>query len=204
MANIGDVIENQTSNAASNNYVTVIPVDYSTNLIYNSQTPDYIVEQYSDFSKRAHDDYIQTEDVQNDQGALYSVSQRVQSVNANYSNACPTDKYGPEQKCSAVEGNWNREVDKPENANAKPSNEKVNNDIDNSPIPPMATANTSTTNENIVGPVLPTCVYLHDRVAIMLEIEDSTSATVDLMCNAIVSADEVGLNKQLKIAHLQQ
>lgn len=46
MANIGDVIENQTSNAASNNYVTVIPVDYSTNLIYNSQTPDYIVEQY--------------------------------------------------------------------------------------------------------------------------------------------------------------
>lgn len=70
-------------------------------------------------------------------------------------------------------------------------------DIDNSPIPPMATANTSTTNENIVGPVLPTCVYLHDRVAIMLEIEDSTSATVDLMCNAIVSADEVGLNKQL-------
>lgn len=47
MSNITDVIENQPSNGVQpNNYVTVIPVDYSTNLIYNSQTPDYIVEQY--------------------------------------------------------------------------------------------------------------------------------------------------------------
>lgn len=55
----------------------------------------------------------------------------------------------------------------------------------------------ATTTEKTAGPILPTCIYLHDRVAVMLEIEDSTSATVDLICNAIVNADELGLNKQL-------
>lgn len=84
---------------------------------------------FSDFSKRSHDDYIQTEDmVQNDQGALYSVSQRVQPANTNYSNVCPQEVYVTEQKCPGVEGNWNRDIDseKQEDANGKIPNENPN------------------------------------------------------------------------------
>lgn len=70
-------------------------------------------------------------------------------------------------------------------------------DVDCPSGPPMAAITSTSTSETVNTAIFPTCVYLHDRVAIMLEIEDSTSATVDLMCNAIVNADELGLNKQL-------
>lgn len=38
--------DSQQLTTQSNNYVTVIPVEYSRSRSYNAQTPDYMVEQY--------------------------------------------------------------------------------------------------------------------------------------------------------------
>lgn len=56
---------------------------------------------------------------------------------------------------------------------------------------------TAGTCETFQGLVIPTCVYLHSNTAIVMEIEDTPSATSDLICQAIVNCDELGLNKQL-------
>ncbi|KAJ3649543.1 hypothetical protein Zmor_021280 [Zophobas morio] len=89
-----------------NSYVTVIPVEYPRNRGYNTQNPEYMVEQY-----RSHDDYIQTEDLSSSQGALYSVSQRVPTVSASYSSLCATDTgYATEQPTfPGVQSDWERE-----------------------------------------------------------------------------------------------
>lgn len=56
-------------------------------------------------------------------------------------------------------------------------------------------ASYSTPNEPLQG-VIPTCVYLHSRTAILMEIEDTPTATSDLICQAIVQSEELGLNRQ--------
>lgn len=56
---------------------------------------------------------------------------------------------------------------------------------------------TASISESLQGPIIPTCVFLHNRTAVMMEIEDTPTATCDLMCQAIVNSDELGLNKQL-------
>lgn len=47
------------------------------------------------------------------------------------------------------------------------------------------------------GPIIPTCIYLHSHIAIMMEIEDTPTACSELLCQAIVNCDELGLNKQV-------
>lgn len=54
-----------------------------------------------------------------------------------------------------------------------------------------------TINEPFEGPVIPLCVYLHNKTVIMMEIEDTPAATCELICQAIVNCDEFGLNKVL-------
>ncbi|KAF2904744.1 hypothetical protein ILUMI_01432 [Ignelater luminosus] len=98
--------DTQQLTTQSNNYVTVIPVEYPRSRGYNAQTPDYMVEQY-----RTHDDYIQTEDLSSSQGALYSVSQRVPPVSTTYASLCPTEgDYTSEQGgYSTLTSDWERE-----------------------------------------------------------------------------------------------
>lgn len=61
----------------------------------------------------------------------------------------------------------------------------------------IASASAIAPVEQFQGPVIPTCVYLHSNTAIMMEIEDTPSGTCDLLCQAIINCDELGLNKQL-------
>ncbi|KAH0808319.1 hypothetical protein MTP99_001956 [Tenebrio molitor] len=100
-ANVPDTKDIQQSN-----YVTVIPVEFPRNRVYNNQNPEYLVEQY-----RTHDDYLQTEDLSSSQGALYSVSQRVPTVSASYSSLCGTDTgYATEQTTyPGMQSDWERE-----------------------------------------------------------------------------------------------
>ncbi|KAJ8924194.1 hypothetical protein NQ315_006985 [Exocentrus adspersus] len=96
----------------SNSYnVTVIPVEFNRNRVYNTQNPDYAMEQFSDYQGRTHDDYVQTEELSSSQGALYSVSQRLPPVNTSYSNLCATDvNYNADKvSYSGIQQDWDRE-----------------------------------------------------------------------------------------------
>lgn len=63
---------------------------------------------------------------------------------------------------------------------------------------PLSNSTTSQPRcEPFQGPVIPTCVYLHNKTAILMEIEDTPSATVELITNAIANSEELGLSKLL-------
>ncbi|CAH1365695.1 unnamed protein product [Tenebrio molitor] len=196
-ANVPDTKDIQQSN-----YVTVIPVEFPRNRVYNNQNPEYLVEQY-----RTHDDYLQTEDLSSSQGALYSVSQRVPTVSASYSSLCGTDTgYATEQTTyPGMQSDWERErtvstTDTTKDASSDVLSDKQTNDSNTTASVPSSIASVSaipTTCEQLQGPIIPTSVYLHSNTAIMMEIEDTPSATCDVLCQAIVNSDELGLNKQL-------
>lgn len=59
------------------------------------------------------------------------------------------------------------------------------------------TPSRSTTAEELQGPIVPINVYLHNHVAIMLEIEDTPSTTCELIFQTILNCEELSLNKQL-------
>lgn len=65
---------------------------------------------------------------------------------------------------------------------------------------PSSIASSGTTQnvvcEPLQGPIIPTCVYLHCKTALLMEIEDTPSATCELLCQAIVNCEELGLGKQ--------
>lgn len=65
--------------------------------------------------------------------------------------------------------------------------------VSGSMLPPLE-ATTAT-----LGPLVPTCVYMHNDVAIMLDVEDSPNASADHLMMAIVNSDELGLNKQVAL-----
>ncbi|KAF7280697.1 hypothetical protein GWI33_005554 [Rhynchophorus ferrugineus] len=84
--------------------------------------------------------------------------------------------------------------------------EAIRNFTDVNQINKSATATSSTANNNaqnssmaepFQGPVIPMCVYLHNKTVIMMEIEDTPSATCELICQAIINCEELGLNKNL-------
>lgn len=63
---------------------------------------------------------------------------------------------------------------------------------------PGPSENLTLTKELLLqGPVIPMCIYLHSNVALMMEVEDTPTATTDLICQAIINCDELGLNKQV-------
>lgn len=53
---------------------------------------------YSDYSTKPHDEYIQTDDLPSNQGALYSVSQRVPNVNTNFTGLCSSETAYPSEQ----------------------------------------------------------------------------------------------------------
>lgn len=53
------------------------------------------------------------------------------------------------------------------------------------------------TSEPLQGIVIPMCVYLHNQTALLMEVEDTPTATCEILCQAILNCEEVGLNKQL-------
>ncbi|KAJ8963279.1 hypothetical protein NQ318_018746 [Aromia moschata] len=61
----------------------------------------------------------------------------------------------------------------------------------------ISSAPTTSTTEPLQGLIIPANVYLHNRTVIAMEIEDTPTATCDLICQAIINSDELGLNKQL-------
>ncbi|XP_050308256.1 putative FERM domain-containing protein FRMD8P1 [Anthonomus grandis grandis] len=61
----------------------------------------------------------------------------------------------------------------------------------------ILSAASSTQNEPFEGLVIPMCVYLHNKTVIIMEIEDTPNATCELVCQSIVSCEELGPNKTL-------
>lgn len=61
----------------------------------------------------------------------------------------------------------------------------------------VTTTVSSSSAETMQGVVVPTCIYLHNYTALLMEVEDTPSATCDVLCQAILNSEEVGLNKQL-------
>lgn len=61
--------------------------------------------------KKIHDDF-KPEGMTNNQGILYSVSQRVAPANSNFSNLCQNESnFPPEQVAySSMSGEWDREL----------------------------------------------------------------------------------------------
>ncbi|KAJ8924195.1 hypothetical protein NQ315_006986 [Exocentrus adspersus] len=66
-------------------------------------------------------------------------------------------------------------------------------------VPSSTSSNCQTTSisETLQSPVIPTSAFLHNRTAIMMEIEDTPTANVELISQAIINSDELALNKQL-------
>ncbi|CAH1954878.1 unnamed protein product [Acanthoscelides obtectus] len=186
----------------SNYNVTVIPVEFNRGRVYSSQNSDYLSESYS----RTHDDYSQTEELSSSQNALYSVSQRLPPVSTSFSNLCSSESsYVSEQvNYQNVKAEWERErtistSDSTKDGSStddKQTSESTTASVQAS----LASANnpsTSSSTEPFQGPIIPTSVYLHSRTAIIMEIEDTPSATCELLCQAIINSDELGLNKVL-------
>nr|XP_023021198.1 FERM domain-containing protein 8 isoform X2 [Leptinotarsa decemlineata] len=179
----------------SNYNVTVIPVEFNRNRVYNGQNADYLVEPYS----RTHDDYSQTEDISG-QGTLYSVSQRLPQLNASYSNPPGNEGgFGDQVKYTNKQPEWDNEKDHSTTDDKIPTIEsKQPNESAPATVPTSSKGViTNGIAEQLQGPIIPTCVYLHSRTAIMMEIEDTPTATCDRICQAIINCDELGLNKQL-------
>jgi hypothetical protein len=128
-------------------------------------------------------------------------------VSASYSSLCGTDTgYATEQTTyPGMQSDWERErtvstTDTTKDASSDVLSDKQTNDSNTTASVPSSIASVSaipTTCEQLQGPIIPTSVYLHSNTAIMMEIEDTPSATCDVLCQAIVNSDELGLNKQL-------
>ncbi|XP_018563861.1 FERM domain-containing protein 8 [Anoplophora glabripennis] len=192
----------------SNSYnVTVIPVEFNRNRVYsNTQNSDYSVDQFSEYQGRTHDDYVQTEELSSSQGALYSVSQRLPLASTSYSNLCTTDVgYNTEQvNYPGMQQEWERErtvstSDNSKDISSDALSDKQTSESNTTSVPSSTVSNIPTASilESLQGPIIPTGVFLHSRTAIMMEIEDTPTTTCELMCQAIVNSDELGLNKQL-------
>uniref|UniRef100_A0A6P7FPK1 FERM domain-containing protein 8 n=1 Tax=Diabrotica virgifera virgifera TaxID=50390 RepID=A0A6P7FPK1_DIAVI len=139
---------------------------------------------------QTHDDYVQTDDILNYTN-LYSVSQRVTPTNSSYSNLATVNAGVTEQpKSSTKQQDWDNTSD-----NSKEQSEKKQ----------VSDVTTSTNSkpqmkhlgESSQGHYSPVCVYLHNRVAIMLEIENVESVTAEQICERIINSEELGLGKQL-------
>ncbi|KAF5305045.1 hypothetical protein FQA39_LY09307 [Lamprigera yunnana] len=198
-----DGTENPQLNNQAPKYSTVIPVEYTRNRGYsNTPASDYVVEQY-----RAHDDYIQTEELSTSQGALYSVSQRVPPASTSYASLCPTDAgFVSEQGgYSSLNSEWECDramstSDAVKDGSSDALSDKQTNDTNTTLSAPSSVTSTTSSggrNECLQGPVVPICVYLFNRIALIMEVEDVSSATNEVLCQAIINCDEVNLNKQL-------
>ncbi|XP_030764670.1 putative FERM domain-containing protein FRMD8P1 [Sitophilus oryzae] len=181
----------------SNSYnVTVIPVDFSNrNRLYNSQTTEYMNDQY-------RDEYLATDNGNVNQNNLYSVAQRLPSANGNYcSDAIHTVK-----NYSAIQNQWNNEkiIVTTEGKSTEHGFEDFNENQNEITKSSTSTANTLASSSNTAPviepfqePVIPMCVYLHNKTVIMMEIEDTPSATCELICQAIINSEELALNRVL-------
>uniref|UniRef100_A0A1Y1L1R5 FERM domain-containing protein 8 n=1 Tax=Photinus pyralis TaxID=7054 RepID=A0A1Y1L1R5_PHOPY len=194
---MSDVNESQQLNSQSTSYTTVIPVEY-TRRVFNtpSASGEYIVEQY-----RTHDDYIQTEDLSSSQGALYSVSQRVPPASTSYASLCPTEQGG----YSSLASDWERDrtmsgSEGVKNGSSEAVSEKHVNDTNVTLSAPSSVAGSTSSsggNEAIQNAVTPVCIYLYNRIALIMEVEDTSSTTNEVLCQAILNCDELNFNKPL-------
>ncbi|CAH0551829.1 unnamed protein product [Brassicogethes aeneus] len=201
--NVPETKDTQQIIIQSNNYnVTVIPLEFPRNRVYNSQNQEYIVDQY-----RKHDEYVQSEDVSSSQGALYSVSQRVPAVSNSFSSLCGKDgAYCADNKqFQGIQNEWDRERERTlnnketSNASAEAINDKPTDETSTAQLSKAVVPSTSnnSTKDILLGPVIPTCVYLHNHVAIIMEIEETPTATCDIICQAIINCEDLGINKQM-------
>ncbi|CAG9820882.1 unnamed protein product [Phaedon cochleariae] len=176
----------------SNHNVTVIPVEFNRNRVYNDSSGDYLVEPYS----KTHDDYSQTEEMPG-QGSLYSVSQRLAPLNQN--QMVSDGGYGDQLKYSAKQNDWDKDkTAASEEINRECLNEQQNDNSNASA--PLVNKSTSTSSTCFDQPqTTPICLYLHTRTAVMLDVEDAPTATCDRVCQAVAGCEELGLNKQVAL-----
>nr|CAI5846960.1 unnamed protein product [Callosobruchus analis] len=201
--NNSDKSESQQIIIQTSNYnVTVIPVEFNRSRVYSSQNSDYLAEPYS----RTHDDYSQTDELSSSQNALYSVSQRLPPVSTSFSNLCSSESsYVSEQiNYQNIKPEWERERTVSTSDSTKDgssADDKQNSESTTASVQASLTSasnpSTSSSTEPFQGPVIPTSVYLHSRTAVIMEVEDTPSATTELLCQAIINSDELGLNKIL-------
>ncbi|XP_045466874.1 putative FERM domain-containing protein FRMD8P1 [Harmonia axyridis] len=181
--------------------------DYTGNRLYpSSKKAENAIEQYSDFQKRK-DVFSQPNELSSSQGTLYSVSQRVPATNTSCSSICNGDlACGHDPKGPSASNGWEHEETSNEGqkemSNEGLSDKHISETSTSASVPSLTVNCTAASCNNVVneilqGPVIPTCVYLHNRSAIMMEIEDTPTANVDMICQAIVNCDELGLNKHI-------
>ncbi|KAF5280346.1 hypothetical protein FQR65_LT03155 [Abscondita terminalis] len=194
-----DVNDNQQSNSQVTNYATVLPVEYGRSRVYNTQgASDYVVDQY-----RSHD--IQTEDLSASQGALYSVSQRIPPASTSYASLCPTDGVLVSEQggYSSLTSDWEHDrtvsgLELPKDGSTEALSDKQTTDTNTTlSVPSSVTSASSSGGRNeSIQELTSMCIYLYNRIALLMEIEDISSATNDSLCQAITGCDELNLNKQ--------
>ncbi|GLV40191.1 Band4.1 inhibitor LRP interactor [Carabus blaptoides fortunei] len=155
-----------------------------------------MVDQYSVYSRK-HDEYIPKDELPSSKGVLYSVSQHVPSVNTNFGSLC-------EGVFASFGSDWESErarimsgTNAVDEGNADERGNDVQNAESNSIPAAAALVHVAVGDAHTNASVIPTCVYLMSRVALHMDIEDTASATTDVICQAIVNCDELGLNRQL-------
>ncbi|KAL1500746.1 hypothetical protein ABEB36_006192 [Hypothenemus hampei] len=200
---------------ASNYNVTVIPVEFPMrNRLYNNCTeaaPQYSycqesVKNYAvlqqqqqqshwtnndnslqsgnDCKKFTADDIVDNQ--LNQRQGLKGYGEKKDFGTQNFSSA-PQDGFSTNVIYEEINDNRSRAVKAPGSLNCQNGSLPDNNHQSDTPLPPFQ------------GVVIPMCVYLHNKTVIMMEIEDTPSANCDLICQAIVNCDELGLNKNLAI-----
>ncbi|XP_066157639.1 putative FERM domain-containing protein FRMD8P1 isoform X1 [Euwallacea fornicatus] len=206
----------------SNNYnVTVIPVEFPVrNRLYNCQDNEYINDQYS-YCQDPVKKYATLQTQWNTEKPLSGqennkerfgddfndnkqMSTRGPSVTTSYSNDV---SYCHDIKnYNAMQSQWNNDnlfigPDGKkeliyEEINDNHSSQIIKGTINGNPISePSTRQSPPTINEPFEGVVIPMCVYLHNKTVIMMEIEDTPAASCELICQALVNCEELGLNK---------
>ncbi|XP_017779690.1 PREDICTED: FERM domain-containing protein 8 [Nicrophorus vespilloides] len=142
-----------------------------------------------------HDDYGHH---QSEEAGLYSVSQRVPNVSTSYSNLCQQE--GNYSSLTEWDRTTSTTTDAKDSTTSDALSDKQTSETNTNSGPSSVISGSTAAASNcesLQGPIIPTCVYLHSNIAIMLEVEDTPTATTDLLLQSIINSDELGLNKQL-------
>ncbi|XP_060534526.1 putative FERM domain-containing protein FRMD8P1 isoform X2 [Cylas formicarius] len=142
------------------------------------------------------DNYSKRDNPSSSTNTLYSVTQRVPPVASNFCQE-PMKNYAPIQ--------W--ESDNTLTVDVKKECSYEDNQIpDRSSTGPSktVTANNTRGSHSSKSSIdfqqsskFPVAVYLHNKIALILEIDDPPAATCDIISQAIISCEELGLNKGL-------
>ncbi|XP_021914561.1 FERM domain-containing protein 8 isoform X3 [Zootermopsis nevadensis] len=183
--------ENMASHQADNsqNYITVIPVEYPRSRVYSQPPGEYLVDRYSDYLRdRTHEEYIRgdyninSEPQFDEVGPLYTVSQRFERNKSHLGNAVGYGTIGHNG-----DRDWNRSLHSHTSGLSNTTQQSKDNDSAE-----LQTDGQQST-QILTSKSLKICVYLMSQVVLHMDLEDGVNITVQELTQSILQEEELGL-----------